>query len=418
MDGRSVRLGGTHQRAVLALLVLGAGDLVPAVRLVDEIWGEQPPASALNIVQGHVSALRKELGRDRSRRASPATVLRAAHDAGRPAPLRAAGRGRERGARARPARARGRAAAGRAPRSGAGRRSPTSRTDGVASAGRGAAGRAAAARARAAPRRGARAAAGTPALVAELEALVAEHPLRERPRALLMLALYRCRRGRRMRSRRTARRARRSSTSWASSRAARCRSSSARSCGRTLPRARPAAAAGGRAARSWSAPGSRPARSGRSWPSPSRWREGRGARSSSRRRRRRRRRLGAAVARDRRAVGEPLAARGVPRAPPPSRAVTPGADLARLALEQDVDLVLVDAPGRPARRRATSLSSCSSTRRATWRSWSEALPRGGAGLVPFTGAEHDWSAVELGAWLGRSWRRAPPPRRARAAPAG
>lgn len=59
--GRDLRRGGTHPRAVLALLVLGAGQVVPAARLVDEIWRKAAPAAALNIVQGHVSALRWRL---------------------------------------------------------------------------------------------------------------------------------------------------------------------------------------------------------------------------------------------------------------------------------------------------------------------------------------------------------------------
>ena len=37
---------------------------MPVHRLIDEIWGDAPPASAANLVQGAVSHLRKVLGRD------------------------------------------------------------------------------------------------------------------------------------------------------------------------------------------------------------------------------------------------------------------------------------------------------------------------------------------------------------------
>ena len=61
--GRELDLGGPKQRATLALLVLQPNTLVPANRLIDGLWGERPPASAANLVQGYVSGLRKTLGR-------------------------------------------------------------------------------------------------------------------------------------------------------------------------------------------------------------------------------------------------------------------------------------------------------------------------------------------------------------------
>ena len=39
-------LGGPKQRALLAILLLHRGEAVSSDRLIDEIWGEQPPASA------------------------------------------------------------------------------------------------------------------------------------------------------------------------------------------------------------------------------------------------------------------------------------------------------------------------------------------------------------------------------------
>ena len=61
-DERLVPLGGTRQRAVLAILLLHRGDVVRADRLVDELWGERPPGTATKTVQVYVSRLRKELG--------------------------------------------------------------------------------------------------------------------------------------------------------------------------------------------------------------------------------------------------------------------------------------------------------------------------------------------------------------------
>ena len=61
-DERSLALGGPKQKALLVVLVLRRGEAVSTDRLVDELWGEQAPASAQKIVQGYVSHLRKALG--------------------------------------------------------------------------------------------------------------------------------------------------------------------------------------------------------------------------------------------------------------------------------------------------------------------------------------------------------------------
>ncbi|MBA2295573.1 MAG: AfsR/SARP family transcriptional regulator, partial [Actinobacteria bacterium] len=61
-DGdRRVPLGGTKQRAVLAILALHQGDVVSSDRLVDDVWVERPPADAATALQQHVSRLRKAL---------------------------------------------------------------------------------------------------------------------------------------------------------------------------------------------------------------------------------------------------------------------------------------------------------------------------------------------------------------------
>ena len=63
-EGREVALGGPRQRALLAVLLLHANETLSADRLVDELWGESPPPTAVKTVQVQVSRLRKALGRD------------------------------------------------------------------------------------------------------------------------------------------------------------------------------------------------------------------------------------------------------------------------------------------------------------------------------------------------------------------
>lgn len=64
-EGRQVRLGGVKQRALLAVLLLHRNEVVSVDRLIDELWEGQPPATAVKTVQVHVSQLRKALGRDK-----------------------------------------------------------------------------------------------------------------------------------------------------------------------------------------------------------------------------------------------------------------------------------------------------------------------------------------------------------------
>ncbi|MEV6930586.1 BTAD domain-containing putative transcriptional regulator [Dactylosporangium sp. NPDC051485] len=61
LRGEPVDLGGRRQRAVLAVLVLNRGDIVPADRLVDCVWGDRPPASTAGALQAYVSHLRRRL---------------------------------------------------------------------------------------------------------------------------------------------------------------------------------------------------------------------------------------------------------------------------------------------------------------------------------------------------------------------
>src|SRR4051794_26828303 len=58
---RPVALGGAKQRAVLAMLGLEANRPVTADRLIEGLWGEEPPASAAKMVQHYVWRLRQAL---------------------------------------------------------------------------------------------------------------------------------------------------------------------------------------------------------------------------------------------------------------------------------------------------------------------------------------------------------------------
>ncbi|MEV0127771.1 BTAD domain-containing putative transcriptional regulator [Dactylosporangium sp. NPDC050688] len=61
VGGALVDLGGRRQRAVLAVLVLHRGDIVPTDRLIDCVWGGRPPANAAGALQAYVSHLRRRL---------------------------------------------------------------------------------------------------------------------------------------------------------------------------------------------------------------------------------------------------------------------------------------------------------------------------------------------------------------------
>ena len=147
-DGMQVPLGSRKQRALLAILLLRANEVVAADALIDELWGERPPPSAGHTLQVYVSRLRSAFGRRGRRRRDPrhatgglppARRLRRA----RPPPLRAPGRGGapraragspERAARAAPRGARRCGAAARSPISPSSR-SPASTSSGSRSCG-------------------------------------------------------------------------------------------------------------------------------------------------------------------------------------------------------------------------------------------------------------------------------------------
>ena len=81
VDGAPAAIGAARQRGVLVALLLRANTLVPASRLIDDLWEEAPPASAANLVQGYVSHLRKALGRDAIETRGTGYVVHVAPDA-------------------------------------------------------------------------------------------------------------------------------------------------------------------------------------------------------------------------------------------------------------------------------------------------------------------------------------------------
>jgi DNA-binding SARP family transcriptional activator len=196
-DGRLVDVGGPRQRALLAILLTRANEVVSRDRLVDELFGEEPRAAAASLVQVYVSRLRKALEPGRERRSGgslivtrpPGYAIRVGSDeldlhrferlAGEGRRALAAGDAEVAATRLREALGlwRGPALADFAYEEFASVESARleelrlvaveDRIDAELTLG------------------------GHATLTAELQALVAEHPLRERPRGQLMLALYR-----------------------------------------------------------------------------------------------------------------------------------------------------------------------------------------------------------------------------------
>ena len=174
-DGKQVDVGGAKQRALLACLLVHANDVVSTDRLIDALWEDEAPETAQKALQVYISQLRKALGKERLETKAPGYRLRVEPvelDRERFEQLLAKGKPKEALALWR----------GQPLSEFAYQRFATSdiarleelrlacieqRVEQDLEAGRHA------------------------ALVGELEGLVREHPLRERLRAQLMLALYR-----------------------------------------------------------------------------------------------------------------------------------------------------------------------------------------------------------------------------------
>ena len=185
-QGQSVPLGGAKQRALLAVLLLHPNEVVSSDRLIDGVWAGEPPATALKTLQVYVSQLRKRLGTDVIVTRAPGYLLRVDRDdldlsrfevlvkeAKGAAPEVSAAKLREA------------LALWRGPALAEFTYEPFAQAE---------IGRLEELRVAALEERiEAELALGLHAdLVGELEALVAQHPLRERLRGQLMLALYRC----------------------------------------------------------------------------------------------------------------------------------------------------------------------------------------------------------------------------------
>lgn len=403
-EGHEVSLGGRKPRALLTVLLLHPNEVVPADRLIDELWGEDSPESAAAALRVNVSRLRKALPRDVLATRSPGYVIRVEPDQ---LDLhrfeRLVDEGRSLLARGLAADASGRL------------RDALSLWRGAALADFAYESFAQAAIARLEEIRLAAIELRVDAdlalgrhdeLVGELEALVADHRLRERPRRCLMMALYRS--GRQAEALHAYRDARRVFVDEMGIDPSPALQELERAILRQDPSLDVEAPTGSGvrevAERSILVAISNEARAdgllavaeplvrhppriiilarlvsdAAELPSASAWLEGR--RSA-------------------------LEARGVVARATSFTSRAPGEELARLANELDVDLLLTDTPddllaaGAPDEQLTALLAE-------TPCDVALLIPRdatsGGVVLVPFGGAEHDWAAVELGAWFARA----------------
>src|SRR4029077_5831911 len=75
VGGRSAVLGAPKQRALLALLLVNRRRVVTAEQLIDGLWGEGPPASALQSLQVYVHGLPRAARAERIENAGPGSRL-------------------------------------------------------------------------------------------------------------------------------------------------------------------------------------------------------------------------------------------------------------------------------------------------------------------------------------------------------
>jgi DNA-binding SARP family transcriptional activator len=386
--GAPLPLAGASQRALLALLLLNANEVVSSDRLLDELWGEALPGSGATALQVRVSQLRKALGQAAVRLETrpPGYMLRVepeeldldrfsqlVEDADGAEPAVAAERLREALALWR-----GAALADFAYESFA--LAAIMRLDEL--------------RLAALERRiDADLALGRHAeLVGELEGLVAEHPLREGLRGQLMLALYRS--GRQAEALEAYRATRRALVEGLGLEPCPALQSIERAILRHDPEL--------------DLPG--PPRRARSILVAALREESVGVLlelAEPLARRPPKELILARLVDDAKALAtvtarlgqrrEGLLAREIPTRIATFVSRTPAADIVRVAIEQDVDLLLVDGEPELLRDPIMALLLATAPCDVAVLVAGEACP--GPVLVPFVGAEHDWAAIELAAWV-------------------
>jgi len=388
-DGdREVRLTGAKQRAVLALLLLHAGEVVSSDRLIDDLWGDEPPESGVTALQVRVSQLRKALGAASGQleTRAPGYVLRLEPDE---LDLRRFERLVDQAERAEPE-----VAAGLLRDALALWRGPALADFAYEPFAQAAIGRLEELRLTVLERRieSDLALGRAAALVGEIEALVVEHPLRERFRAQLMLALYRSgRQAEALASYQTTRQALIDGLGIEPTPAL-------QELERAILQQDPALDLQGPPATE---------RSILVAPQDDGGLDGLLALAEPLARTPPKELILTRAVADPSALGdvaavlharrEELLGRGLPTRAAAFVSASAAYDLIRLAVDQDVDLVLVEgAPeGLSTEPLATLLTGAPCDVAVV-------VPREhppGPVLVPFVGAEHDWAAVELGAWL-------------------
>jgi predicted ATPase/DNA-binding SARP family transcriptional activator/Tfp pilus assembly protein PilF len=78
--GQQINVAGAKPRALLAALLIRSGQTVSAERLIDELWGDDPPETAQNTLQVYVSQLRRTLGTETILRRSSGYALAASRE--------------------------------------------------------------------------------------------------------------------------------------------------------------------------------------------------------------------------------------------------------------------------------------------------------------------------------------------------
>jgi DNA-binding SARP family transcriptional activator len=76
VDGQLIDTGEPRRRAVLAALLVDAGNVVASTVLIDRVWGATPPEQAHRTLATHVSRIRRVLEQTGSDDEAPVTVLR------------------------------------------------------------------------------------------------------------------------------------------------------------------------------------------------------------------------------------------------------------------------------------------------------------------------------------------------------